>query len=73
MPGKMDDMINKTNHLNQIVDLQAEMLPFEGLLKPEYGRDLAPIPFDLMPYAKKSRSTRRRRTFRSWCTFGSRS
>jgi hypothetical protein len=53
MPGKMDDMINKTNHLNQIVDLQAEMLPFEGLLKPEYGRDLAPIPFDLMPYAKK--------------------
>ena len=60
MPDKMDQtqkQIEATNkkmdETNDIVRQQPVQISFEDMLKPELGVDLLPIPFDILPFAKK--------------------
>ncbi len=60
MPGKMEetqqqiqDTNNQLKKMRETVDQQPVAIAFEDLLKEELGRDLQPVPFDLMPFAKK--------------------
>lgn len=50
MPDKMDRMYAETTKLP--CELKSG-ISFEALLKEEMGRHLIPVPFDLMPFAKK--------------------
>ena len=50
MPGKIDQMQAQMQAMK--CDL-TDALAFEAMLKPEYGKDLLPVPFDLIPFAKK--------------------
>lgn len=53
MPGKMDRMLGEMNRTNGKVEQQCAVLTFDGMLKEEYGRELIPIPFDLMAFARE--------------------
>jgi len=60
MPAKLDDtntQVRKSNEqmaeMNEIINQQPVQISFENLLSAELGRDLSPIPFDLMPFAEK--------------------
>ena len=51
--GKLDDTLKQMKEMNGVVKDQCQEVAFESMLKPEFGQDLMPIPFDLMPFAKK--------------------
>lgn len=53
MNTKMDATVAGINSTNNAVHDQQIVLPYEALLKPEYTRDLDPIPADMMPFGKK--------------------
>jgi hypothetical protein len=50
---KLDDTLKQMKEMNGVVKDQCQEVAFESMLKPEFGQDLMPIPFDLMPFAKK--------------------
>jgi hypothetical protein len=50
VPPKLDDMQNSMDELKRKMTLEAS---FEALLKPEYGKNLQPIPYDMMAFAKE--------------------
>lgn len=53
MPSRMDRMYEQMERTNSAVDRQKVIIPFEALLKEEFGRELIPIPFDLIPFARE--------------------
>jgi hypothetical protein len=53
MPDKMDRMYDQMQKTNDMIERQPVVIPFEAMLKEEYGRDLVPIPFDLIPFARE--------------------
>ncbi len=50
IPKKLDDTI-KTMEKTECTLVRG--ISFENLLKDEFGRDLSPVPFDLMPFARE--------------------
>lgn len=53
MPDKMDRMYDQMHETKEIIERQPVVIPFEAMLREEYGRDLVPIPFDLIPFARE--------------------
>ncbi len=53
MPQKMDETLAEMKRTNEVVRQQPVQISFENLLSEELGKDLDPIPFDLMPFAQK--------------------
>lgn len=53
MPQKMDETLAEMKRTNDVVRQQPVQISFENLLSEELGKDLDPIPFDLMPFAQK--------------------
>ncbi|MGZ3723838.1 MAG: hypothetical protein ACXVA9_12935, partial [Bdellovibrionales bacterium] len=49
MPAKIDKTNEQMNVTNDFVKMQCEQVTFEGLLKAEFGQDLSPIAFDMIP------------------------
>ena len=50
IPGKLDRTIDTMKETECTLK---RGLSFEAMLKDEYGRDLIPVPFDLMPFARE--------------------
>lgn len=50
MPAKMDRMQSQMDEMKHKL---TEAVTFEALLNPDFGKDLSPVPFDLMPFAKQ--------------------
>ncbi len=50
MPKKMDEMSGK---LDRTETALGRVFSFEALLKDQYGKNLIPVPFDLMPFARE--------------------
>lgn len=53
MNEKTSKMLDNMTILNGTVEDQPILIPFESLLKQEYGKDLLPVPFDLMIFGQK--------------------
>ena len=57
VPEKLDKTIEKMEEtIEKLKETECALkrgISFEALLKDEYGRDLAPVPFDLMPFARE--------------------
>lgn len=53
MNDKMSQMLKNMETLNGTVEDQPILIPFESLLKQEYGKDLLPVPYDLMIFGQK--------------------
>jgi hypothetical protein len=49
---KIDQTNKQMQETNDVVSQQPVQITFEDMLKPEFGQDLTPVPFDLMPFAK---------------------
>lgn len=50
MPARMQEMSEK---LDRTETALGRVFSFEALLKPEYGKVLSPVPFDLIPFARE--------------------